>query len=486
MKRISILIAVILLMTSLPAFATTYYVRLGGSDSNLGTSNTDAGAWQTIGKCSSTMVAGDSCNVQAGTYNERVTSMSNAGSAGNLITYLASGTVNMKGFVINKNYIVVNGFNINNCGSVTGCIDSRGDYVQILNNTVNSAGNTNSNSGYGVAIGYAMLPPPDHVTVSGNHIYNTAGSTFHMILVATNSTVSNNEFGPGNNVEAILGWGHDNHITGNYFHDYTVTGVTHVDMFQTYGDCGAAWCQTAYNFWFERNFLINIVHDMFMVSNDNRSTLHDLYFINNIIVSTGIQSGLGCPYTYVLNNTFIDVSYTNQNGVVLFDNSAGEDSSNTTVANNLIIQTYNQPPYSIDPGSLPGRVMDYNYATYRSGSNYNAISGWSETHGVNGGNPYLANYTGSDACGTFNWSTHTCSNFDLHLTANSTRVIGKGNNYSSIFTTDYDGNARPATGAWDIGAYQYGSGSSNTTLTVTEAGTGTGTVTSSLVFNSRN
>jgi hypothetical protein len=40
---------------------------------------------------------------------------------------------------------------------------------------------------------------------------------------------------------------------------------------------------------------------------------------------------------------------------------------------------------------------------------------------------------------------------------NGSPVINAGANFSSAFTTDFAGNARPATGAWMIGAYQVGS-----------------------------
>ncbi|HTT17817.1 MAG TPA: hypothetical protein VMG82_02665 [Candidatus Sulfotelmatobacter sp.] len=50
---------------------------------------------------------------------------------------------------------------------------------------------------------------------------------------------------------------------------------------------------------------------------------------------------------------------------------------------------------------------------------------------------------------------------DWHETSASTATIGKGvspSTLTSVFTTDKDGNPRPA-GAWDIGAYQFSSGS---------------------------
>ncbi len=53
-------------------------------------------------------------------------------------------------------------------------------------------------------------------------------------------------------------------------------------------------------------------------------------------------------------------------------------------------------------------------------------------------------------------SYHTLSAAnDYHLTAAATALIGKGTNESAYFTTDRDGNARAATGNWDVGAYVY-------------------------------
>jgi hypothetical protein len=44
---------------------------------------------------------------------------------------------------------------------------------------------------------------------------------------------------------------------------------------------------------------------------------------------------------------------------------------------------------------------------------------------------------------------------DYHLRAAASALIGLGANQSSFFGVDFDGKPRPATGAWDIGPYQY-------------------------------
>jgi hypothetical protein len=49
------------------------------------------------------------------------------------------------------------------------------------------------------------------------------------------------------------------------------------------------------------------------------------------------------------------------------------------------------------------------------------------------------------------------TNSDFHLKSGAGSLIGQGVNLSAYFTTDYAGSTRPATGPWDIGAYEYGS-----------------------------
>src|SRR5206468_4714333 len=57
----------------------------------------------------------------------------------------------------------------------------------------------------------------------------------------------------------------------------------------------------------------------------------------------------------------------------------------------------------------------------------------------------------------------TSSGFDAHLSSASPAILA-GMNLSSVFTTDLDGRARPASGAWDLGAYIYGSVNTPPTL----------------------
>jgi hypothetical protein len=54
---------------------------------------------------------------------------------------------------------------------------------------------------------------------------------------------------------------------------------------------------------------------------------------------------------------------------------------------------------------------------------------------------------------------------DLHLAATDTAARGQGQNLTTLFPfliNDKDGNPRPATGNWDIGAYQFASSGTGT------------------------
>jgi subtilisin-like proprotein convertase family protein len=75
----------LVLMTAASCPAVSYYVATNGNNSAAGTIGAP---WQTIQKAASTMVAGDTCLVRAGTYRETVTP-ANSGTAANPITYQA-------------------------------------------------------------------------------------------------------------------------------------------------------------------------------------------------------------------------------------------------------------------------------------------------------------------------------------------------------------------------------------------------------------
>src|ERR1017187_4648495 len=101
--------------------AVIYYVDNtygGASNSNAGTSTSTP--WLTIGKCASTILPGDTCQVEpGGSYNELVTDTTSGTAAARITFEAASGSPqpNVRGFnVTNANYITIEGFEFTNTG----------------------------------------------------------------------------------------------------------------------------------------------------------------------------------------------------------------------------------------------------------------------------------------------------------------------------------------------------------------------------------
>ena len=134
-----------------PVYAanSTYYVAKNGSDNNPGTSSQP---WLTIQKAARTVVAGDTVNIQAGTYNEKVTP-SNSGNASSPITYqtYGTGTVILDGTgkstsntgvfdIENKNYITLKGIQIQNSQFAGVFVYGASDHITLQNLTIHDTG----------------------------------------------------------------------------------------------------------------------------------------------------------------------------------------------------------------------------------------------------------------------------------------------------------------------------------------------------------
>jgi hypothetical protein len=96
--RVVSVLTVLVLIFSLVAFliptptyaaGNTYYVAKTGNNSNIGD---ETYPWLTIQKAATTMVAGDTVYIKAGTYNEQVVPANSGSSGGGYITYANYGT----------------------------------------------------------------------------------------------------------------------------------------------------------------------------------------------------------------------------------------------------------------------------------------------------------------------------------------------------------------------------------------------------------
>ena len=187
---------------------------------------------------------------------------------------------------------------------------------------------------------------------------------------------------------------------------------------------------------------------------------HAAYF-NNLLVDTAGDASAGCGYIclgdsggdamYVFNNTIVGHDLNDNTGISSY-------SSGDVIENNLSETMYKFTA----PNSNSPAAWDYNNYWNAGGC------GWD--------------------CGT-SFSGWTANGFDLHgsyanpnltasyqPTSSSTAIIGKGVNLTSYgiaaLNSDKAGVARPSSGGWTIGAYQYSGSASNppnppTSLTAT-------------------
>ncbi|MDP2941780.1 MAG: right-handed parallel beta-helix repeat-containing protein [Candidatus Omnitrophota bacterium] len=125
------------------AQGAVYYVATTGTDTNPGT---QAQPWRTVQKAANTLVAGDICVVNAGSYDERVKAV-NSGTADNPITFQVNGNAKVKGFTItNKSYITIQGFEITHEGftaepypgssSTASILLTSSSNIRIIGNTI--------------------------------------------------------------------------------------------------------------------------------------------------------------------------------------------------------------------------------------------------------------------------------------------------------------------------------------------------------------
>ena len=349
--NIKMLITIVLFTASavffpLSASAATYYVAPTGNDANSGTL---ASPWKTIQKAASTMVVGDTVNIRAGTYNETIT-MQNSGNSNNRITYQSYNNENViipQDFTISKDYIVVNGLEIQ------GSMNIDGTYGRILGNYIHH--------------GTAVFVHGSYNLISGNRISGHAwdqittgwGNGAHHIVIEYND-VSDPE-GLGEDFMQYMG--HDIIVRGNYFHDNVGNG-RHNDCYQSGGG--------EYNIWMIGNRFGNLDSvQYYMIGSGD----HDHIWRNNVFWGSIGWGFNGSPTAMrVINNTF---------GTAL--GGYGYAGSGTS-RNNIYNDWGTECPYGASSA-------DYNLINPTTGSEWCVTR---QPHDLWGVDPKFVNFTGRD------------------------------------------------------------------------------------------
>ena len=439
------------------AFSATYYVATTGNDNN----NGSVGApWATIQKCANVAIAGDTCNVAAGNYGASgspVAIVSKAsGSAGKLITFQGAGAASTTlwgQWSIAHNYNKVTGFKIDSkdIGGYENTVTISGSYDQITNNTITS---TKAAASLVYVGGISTTDLSSYAMVSNNIFsnHNYLSADIH----GSHHTFSGNEWigrptfvrddpdNPGHNCnypaydrayifatyytedgENIHGWDGGDCIGG-----------PHMDVWQSFAGQGLE----SGNNVIKNDTVYNITGGTQLCNLDGvGNELHDWTWYNNVIynVSHGVCNIYQGARMKWYNNTFYAVGTESATSILIYSARATEG----VVNNNMFIGCgYGSYAawvgfYDMDPGT---GTHDYNYVTQSAATGYAAKTGgnFTDAHGINGGDPKFVNVSAKD--------------FRIQ---SGSPAIGAGANFYSTFTTDKDGNPRPSSGGWAMGAY---------------------------------
>lgn len=422
----------------------TYYVAKTGNDSNPGTL---VSPWLTVGKAASTMVAGDTTNIAAGTYAEIVT-QSTAGSSGAHITYAGAGagSVTVSGFTVSASYVDISGINGSGAGvsSTDACFEyaSGANHCTLTNCTV--AGTSTITAG---AKGVLVLQGADffvaanvNQTNSNGHSWTLAGDNFSVTSCSVTSTNGWDGMHIVGSNGTVLG--------GTYTLSNPGSNPNHCDVFQTFGNDPTDVSQ---------NVIIDSVY-VALGSGYQLATMEDQQlngnislwtFRNCLFVDVDIIINCYTPNNTYENNTFVRVGTTSSDAISLGYSSRGH-ATGTTIKNNIFYlcgtaTLTNQGWYAGDAAAT-GTVADYNVvvgtgagttknnALWTTG---NGITGTFEAHGINGSDPLFV----------------SAGNFALQ---SGSPCKTAGVDLSSLFTKDITGATRPSgANTWSNGAYQF-------------------------------
>jgi hypothetical protein len=443
-------------------------------------------SWATAWKASSNVVwgasgvkAGDTLYVATGSYARLVVGAS--GTTGNLITIRASqdthtGVATFTGASASSaldtsgSYLVVNGEygGSRNLTFVNGKLSDGG--VSWIAGTDLSQSNIrltycNFDTGYdGLEFVWTNPVEVDHCSITGiigDHAFYQYGSTqswggsgsFHHNTVQLTHYNSGANAGVGaDGIQCLHGFD----VYNNSFSSLpTNQGGNHQDYLQAQGqyvrfynnDCLNSGDSGVDFDMFTSPYLLNHIHIYNNIFRYTEARASDWYPQSIRFYRSG-GSIVSCNDLVISNNLWVDVGFS---GILRFQDSVAGAMTNTLIQNNMAVNCGHLNPLQDIVAGTPS-AADYNF-------DYNLAYGTYTNWMVDGVTPYNQAHAKSGLPTFTSYSVRSASN-DFHLLVSDTAARGQGANLSAYFTTDRDGVTRPASGAWDLGPYQYAAGGS--------------------------
>jgi len=479
----------------------TYYVSTAGNDSNSGTLNQP---WRTIQHAANSVHAGDTVEVEAGTYNEIVTMKASGNATQGYITFTnypgqspivdgtglsvgSSGQTGLFSLEGTFNYIIIQGFEIRNFkssakGKVPVGIDfeGAGSNIEIVNNHIHNIAQTlsscNNANALAIAIYGTQAPASiSNLTLRGNEIdHNTTGCSENVSFDGNVQyfVEANNLVHDGDNIgldnigfegvspkvsydQARDGWVFQNTI-------YNITSTTN-PVYQYQVGADAYYCDGCTRVIVERN----LIHDSDlseMASEHSGHTSSYVIFRNNVIYHSlyvglsigGYSKGVGgTDHCMIVNNSLWDDGTDGSSG--LGEMQIQYYATNNTIENNIAYaSTTGYLLYDYTSSETHPATLDYNlyYSTVGAGS---SLWDW-QGKSITGFSNYLSK-SGQDVHSQFanpQYDNISTSPYNLDVMSNSPAVnAGTNLGVNVVGVLDYAGNPRSnASGQINIGAYE--------------------------------
>jgi Protein of unknown function (DUF1565) len=478
-----------------------YYVSTSGNDSNAGTLSAP---WRTIQHAANSVHAGDTVEVEGGTYNEIVTMKTSGNATQGYITFTnyagqtaildgtglsvgSSGQTGLFSLEGTFNYIIIQGFEIRNFtsstkGKVPVGIDfeGAGTNIEIVNNHIHNIAQTlttcNAANALAIAIYGTQAPASiSNLTLSGNQIdHNTTGCSENVsfdgnvqYFVETNNLVHDGDniglddigfegVSPNSSYDqARDGWVFQNTI-------YNITSTTN-PVYKDQVGADAYYCDGCTRVIVERNLIYN--SDLSEMASEHSG--HDssyVIFRNNVIYHAlyvgvsigGYAKGVGgTDHCMIVNNSLWDDGTDGNMG--LGEIQIQYHATNNTIENNIAYaSTTGYLLYDYTASEPEPATLDYNlyYSTVGAGS---SLWDW-QAKAITGFAKYQSK-SGQDAHSQFadpQYINISTPPYDLDVMSTSPAVNGGINLGSAIVgVLDYAGNPRiNGSGQINIGAYE--------------------------------